>query len=486
LPQILDPPQLETVQVLQEKRHLYRYVLSAWPHIEQVDYIDNWHIGAICEHLQAVWTGQITQLLINVPPGCSKSLITSVFFPSWCWANDSTKRFFYASYDQKLSTRDSVKCRTLVESHWYQQRFPGQVALKHDQDQKTYYETVAGGFRLATSIGGHGTGQHPDFIVLDDPHSVMMAESAKERQTALDWWDHTMSTRGVSRGVRRIIIMQRLHEEDLSGHVLRQGGWDHLCLPMRYGGASRSSTSLGFVDKRIAKGQLLSETQFTEEMVTKLETALGPYGSAGQLDQNPAPRSGGIFKTEKIETVEAAPAWPEMKICRYWDTGATDGGGDFTAGVLMGKHAKSGLYYILDVARDQWSSEVRKQHQRATADLDYAYPICHNITQIQSEEPGSAGKDQSADFVKLMAGYSTKTIRETGDKVVRADPFSSQLNAGNVKIVRGAWNKAFIDELKMFPNGKNDDQVDACSGAFNWLENRTGKAFLPTGWKFGV
>ena len=147
--QVLPPPTIQEVQIRQDKRHLYRFVRSAWEHIEQVDFVDNWHIGAICEHLQAVWKGDIQQLLINVPPGCSKSLITSVFFPAWCWANDPSKRFFYASYDQKLSTRDSVKCRTLVESNWYQRRFPGQVTLKHDQDQKTYYETIAGGFRLA-------------------------------------------------------------------------------------------------------------------------------------------------------------------------------------------------------------------------------------------------------------------------------------------------------------------------------------------------
>lgn len=481
--QVLPLPTIQEVQIRQDKRHLYRFVRSAWEHIEQVDFVDNWHIGAICEHLQAVWKGDIQQLLINVPPGCSKSLITSVFFPAWCWANDPSKRFFYASYDQKLSTRDSVKCRTLVESNWYQRRFPGQVTLKHDQDQKTYYETIAGGFRLATSIGGHGTGQHPDFIVLDDPHSVMMAESEKERQTALDWWDQTMSTRGVSRGVRRIIIMQRLHEEDLSGHVLKHGGWDHLCLPMRYGGSNRSKTKLGFTDPRQTQGELLSNKQFTEEMVGKLENALGPYAAAGQLGQDPVPRKGGFFKVENVEIIDAIPPMAEMKVVRYWDTGGTTTG-DPSAGVKLAKHKKNGLYYVLDVVRGQWASEERRKMQRQTADLDYASPANNQVTQIQSEDPGAAGKDQAADFIKLMHGYSCKTMRETGEKTTRADAFSAQLNVGNVKLLRGDWNKAYIDELRMFPNGKNDDQVDASAGAFNWLENRSGKSFLPDGWKF--
>lgn len=466
------------------KVSLYRFIKAAWPTIEQVDYVDNWHIGAIAEHLQAVTTGQIQQLLINIPPGCSKSLITSVFFPAWVWASKPEKRFFYASYDQKLSTRDSVKCRTMIESPWYQAKFPGAVQLKHDQDQKTYYETVRGGFRLATSVGGHGTGQHPDYVVIDDPHSVMMAESEKERQSTLDWWDMTMSSRGVSRGVRRIIIMQRLHEEDLSGHVLSQGGWDHLCLPMRYSGENRCKTFNGFTDPRQEVGELLSAKQFTEEMVGKLEAALGPYGTAGQLDQNPTPRKGGFFKTEMMEIVDAAPPMLELKACRYWDTGATDGAGDYTAGVMFAKHQKTGVYYVMDVARGQWASETRKLNQRQTADMDKAYPINHHVTQIQSEEPGSAGKDQAADFIRLMHGLPAKTCRETGDKPTRADALSSQVNIGMVKMVKGDWNKAFVAELKGFPNGKHDDQVDAVAGAFNWIENRSGKAFLPSGWKF--
>jgi predicted phage terminase large subunit-like protein len=292
-----------------------------------------------------------------------------------------------------------------------------------------------------------------------------------------------MSTRGVSRGVRRIIIMQRLHEEDLSGHVLRQGGWDHLCLPMRYSGINRSKTKLGFIDPRQTQGELLSSKQFTEEMVGKLENALGPYATAGQLGQDPVPRKGGFFKVENVEIVDASPPMAEMKVVRYWDTGGTTTG-DPSAGVKLAKHKKNGLYYVLDVVWGQWASEERRKIQRQMADLDYAYPTNYQVTQIQSEDPGAAGKDQAADFIKLMHGYSCKTMRETGEKTTRADAFSAQLNVGNVKLLRGDWNKAYIDELRMFPNGKNDDQVDASAGAFNWLENRSGKSFLPDGWKF--
>lgn len=456
---------------------------SAWSSIESAEYCDGEHIKAVCEHLQACYDGRIKDLIINIPPGCSKSLIGCVFFPAWVWANDPTKRFFFASYDATLSSRDSSKCRVLLESEWYQSRFPGKVQFTKDQNQKTFYQNTAGGWRMASSVGGHGTGVHPHFVIVDDANNAKQAESQTERQSVADWWTLTMSTRGVTLGVKKIVIQQRLHEEDLTGVCLAQGGYDHLCLPMRYEG-SRKPTNIGFVDWRAKEGELLAPNQFNEETVRKLENALGTYGAAGQLQQRPAPRSGGFFKAEKIETVDAAPAWLEMKLCRYWDTGATEGSGDFTAGLLMGKHAKTGTYYLLDMSRGQWASEQRKAFQRQAADMDYAYPICHNVTQAQSQEPGSGGKDQAADFVKLMHGYPAKTFRETGDKSVRADPFASQVNAGNVKMVRGEWNRAYIDELKMFPNGKHDDQVDASSGAFNYLENRTGNEFMPSGWKF--
>lgn len=462
------------------RKSLYKFTQAAWQQIEAAEYIDGNHIKAVCDHLQATYDGSIQNLVINIPPGCSKSLISGVFFPAWVWAKDPTKRFFHSCYDARLSTRDSVKCRVLLESRWYQDMFPEQVKFTKDQNQKTYYENTAGGYRLATSVGGHGTGEHPHFIITDDPNNVRQAESPTERQSVADWWTLTMSTRGVTLKAKRIVIQQRLHESDLTGVCLEMGGYEHLCLPMRYEG-TRPATSIGFVDWRTKEGELLSPNQFDEATVAMLEKSLGPYGTSGQLQQRPVPRSGGMFNAEKFVIVDAAPLG--MRECRYWDTASSDGKGDFTAGVRIGKDAASGLIYIVDVVRGQWQSDKRKEIQKQTAEIDYAYPICRQVTQIQAEEPGSAGKDQSADFMKLMAGLSAKTIRETGAKEVRADPYSSQVNAGNVRLVRAEWNRAFIEEHKVAPNGKNDDQWDAAAGGFNWLENRV-KPFIPKGWSF--
>jgi hypothetical protein len=285
---------------------LYDFVREFWPLVETADYIDGWHIRCICEHLEAVTSGQISRLLINIPPGCSKSLLVSVFWPCWEWARDASIRFFFASYDQKLSTRDSMKCRDLIGSPLYQSLWGSRFTVV--EDQKMFYQTDQGGYRMATSVGGHGTGEHPDRIVADDPHNVQQAESDVERQSVLDWWDRTMATRGVARNARRVIIMQRLHQSDLFGHVLSKGDYVHIVLPMRYEPNRMKPTPLGWVDPRRQQGELLAPKQFDEAKVADQEKNLGAYGTAGQLQQRPAPLGGGIFKeTFFINRVKAAP-----------------------------------------------------------------------------------------------------------------------------------------------------------------------------------
>ncbi len=443
------------------ERHLYQFIRQAWPHVESAPFIDNWHIEAIAEHLQAQTKGEIENLLINIPPGCSKSLITCVMWPAWSWIHNPESRWFTASYDARLSTRDAVKCRALISSEWYQSNWGDKVQIARGQDQKTYYETTAGGYRLATSIGGHGTGEHPDYIVLDDPHDVSGAESQAERQTALDWWDLTMSTRGVSRGVKRTIIMQRLHTSDMSGHVLEQEGWVHICLPMRYEPGRMQTTPLGFNDPRTQDGELLTPDQFPEHIVRQTETRLGSYGSAGQLQQRPAPREGGMFKPEWFEIVDAAPA--NAKRVRWWDMAASQDGGDYTTGVKMSK-TDQGIYYVEDVRRGQLSSFNAENLVKQTAELDGK-----SVKIWMEQEPGSAGKKAIDAFARLLSGYSFRGERSTGSKEVRADPFAAQCEAGNVKLVRGAWNREYLEELALFPKGDHDDQVDASSGAFSKL-----------------
>jgi predicted phage terminase large subunit-like protein len=447
------------------RRSLYEFVRQAWPEVESVPFVDNWHIGAICDHLQAVSAGQIPKLLINVPPGLGKSLLTCVFWPAWEWASDPSVRWFFASYDQQLSTRDSVRCRALIGTAWYRRRCRRSFRLNSEQNQKTYYETDQGGYRLASSIGGHASGEHPDRIVCDDPHNVQQAESTAERQATLDWWDLTMSSRGVSRYARRVIIMQRLHQSDLSGHVLAEGGWVHICLPMRCERGRMILTPLNWIDPRIEEGTLLCPEQFGEPAVADLEKRLGLYGTAGQLQQRPAPREGGMFKAGYFnQRVKAAPYHATR--ARYWDRAATQDGGCYTAGVLMAHH--DGNWYVEDVVHGQWEPDTRDQEIVAAALRDRVrYGPHHEPTIWIEQEPGSSGIDAYKHTARKLSGFRVFPDRPTGAKEVRAEPWASQCAAKNVYLVEdGTWDvQGWITEHCLFPMGDLKDRVDASSGA---------------------
>jgi hypothetical protein len=228
--------ELEALEAELARRSLRTFVDVAWPLVEpRVPFAPNWHIDAICEHLEAVSRGEITKLLINVPPACMKSYLVSVFWPAWEWATHGGLRVFTASFGSPLAIRDNRRMRDIVTSAWYRRHY--QVELREDQNQKIRYDTTASGWRIASSVGGIGMGEHPDRIIIDDPHNTRQAESDVERQAAMHWFDRTIGTRGVSRGVKLVVIMQRLHERDLSGHILERADaddWTHLCLPMRY------------------------------------------------------------------------------------------------------------------------------------------------------------------------------------------------------------------------------------------------------------
>ena len=294
----------------------------------------------------------------------------------------------------------------------------------------------------------------------DDPHNVKEGESELMRESALTWWDEVMSTRlNDPRRGSKVIIMQRVHERDLAGHVLEAGGYEHLCLPMEYEGKP-CVTVLGDIDPRTEEGELLWPERFDRESVDGLKQTLGLYGTAGQLQQRPAPRGGGMFKRDWFEVV---PKAPEGRSVRYWDMAATEKtSSDYTVGVRM--KFSGGVYYVEHIVRGRWESGRRNQTVRHTAEVDG-----RDVTQWAEEEGGASGKDASLAFVRLLVGYPAHTQRATGDKVLRADPFASAASVGLVKLCEGEWNQAFLDELEVFPRGHHDDQVDGASGAFNIL-----------------
>jgi predicted phage terminase large subunit-like protein len=270
-----------------------------------------------------------------------------------------------------------------------------------------------------------------------------------------------MSTRGNDPDrTGRVIVMQRLHERDLSGHVLEQGGYEHLCLPMRYESDRRCITSLGFEDPRSSENELLWPGRVSEESLEELEKRLGTYASAGQLQQRPAPRGGGLFQRQWFKIVNAAPA--QAARIRFWDMASTDESKGsnpcYTVGALVS--FSGGVTYIEDVRRVRLSPQGVESTIRQTAQLDGT-----DIPIWIEQEPGSSGVTVIDHYQRLvLPEYACRGDRPTGSKEARATPLASAAEAGNVCLVRGAWNEEFLREAETFPAGKFKDQVDAVSG----------------------
>ena len=436
------------------ERSLWEFTRQMWKWIDPAPFRDSWHIGCIAEHLEAVNLGQIHRLIINIPPRHMKSIGVAVAWPVWTWIRrpethllGPSVQFLFASYAQALSIRDSVKCRRLIDSPKFQERWGDRFSLTTDQNTKGLFENDQKGRRLAASVDSHLTGEGGDIIVIDDAHNVRDKESEVKRMAALDWWDQSVSNRlNDSVTGAFVVIGQRVHHQDLCGHLLDKGGWTHLCLPARY---ESDHPHLSAHDPRTEDGELLWPDRFPEETLRKLEDDLGTYGSAGQMQQRPAPRSGGMFDRNWWDFVEAAPAGGV--VVRGWDLAGTEEakakkiGAAWTAGCRM--RLVKGEYYIEDMNRFRGSPAQVEKAVKNTAENDG-----HNVLVDFPQDPGQAGKAQVLYLVKQMAGYNVRYSTESGAKEVRAEALSAQAEAGNVKLVRGPWNKAFIDEAALFPN----------------------------------
>ncbi|HSU66593.1 MAG TPA: hypothetical protein VLJ39_06965, partial [Tepidisphaeraceae bacterium] len=276
------------------------FIKLAWPVLEPAtSYVDGRHIHAVAEHLEAVTRGQIQNLLINLPPRHMKSLTVSVFWPAWEWIAAPHRKWLFASYAASLSVRDSVRCRRLIESPWFQSLWGDRFQLTTDQNEKMRFDNDRSGSRIATSVGGAATGEGGDRVVVDDPHNVTERESDSIRRATLEWWDQTMSTRlNDPKTGARVIVMQRIHEKDLAGHVIEQGGYEHLYLPAEFEAGRRCVTSLPWADERTIERELLWPERISEFQISDFKLRLGPSGYAGQFQQRPVPAGGARFQRE--------------------------------------------------------------------------------------------------------------------------------------------------------------------------------------------
>ncbi len=446
-------------------KSLSEFIRMAWQQLEiGITYRDGWHIDAMSEHLQAVASGEITRLVINVPPGTMKSSTVCVFFPAWLWGphGKPNRRFIGASHELTNATRDNRNTRRLVESEWFQERWP--ITLIKNTDN--LFENTSRGFRQSVPVASM-TGKRGHVVAWDDPLSPENANSAADRKSVLRILTETLPGRFVnpiSSGF--ILVMQRLHQDDPSGYVLANDlGYEHLMLPMEFEPGRRCRTKIGFVDPRTEEGELLAPDRFPRHVVERDKKVMGQYGTAGQFQQRPAPRDGGLFKRSDFEIIGAAP--PGCRWVRGWDVAASvQATSAFTAGVRMGV-TPSGEYIIDDVTRGQWSSGAVETTIRNVASQDASqYP---GIRGSIPQDPGAGGKAWAIAIVKAAAGFDYHKSPENGDKVTRARPLAAQVEIGNVKLVNGPWVKDFLDEAELFPNGTFKDQVDAASRAFGVL-----------------
>ena len=469
---VVDPRLLDLREIQKEKaqRSLYDFVKYGWRYADPAVFVDGWHLQAKCEHLQALLEGEIKHLLINEPPRHMKSMSCAVFAPAWSWIDMPAIQWLFASYAQHLSIRDSVKCRRIIESPWYQQNWADRFSLTSDQNTKIRFDNSEGGYRIATSVDGTLTGDGGNVIVIDDPHNVKEIDSDTKRYNVLEWWDKAMSTRlNDPQNDHYIIVCQRVHEADLSGHVLEgldSDDWVHLMLPARFEEERKCFVEVtGWEDPRKEEGELLWPERITEGVLSKLEGRMGSLTAAGQLQQRPAPAGGGLFKRAWFEIVDELPKGGNRG--RYWDLAATEEEKGKEPDWTVGGYGVflDGVLYLADFRRNRWSPQKTEIAIGAVAGMDgRMLPV------YMEQEPGSSGKIVIDHYARrILPGYIFYGDKKTGSKVEAARPLAAAAEAGNVKLVKGLWNNLFLNEIEVFPNGKFDDQVDVASGLHNKL-----------------
>lgn len=449
-------------------RSLANFVRQAWPEYDPSSpLVWGWHIDAICEHLEAVTTGDITRLLINIPPGTMKSSLVNVLWPLWEWGPRALSHYRYisAAHEQGLAIRDNRAMRRVVQSDWYQSLWP--IELSGDQNQKLYFENSSAGFRQACAVSSM-TGRRGHRVLWDDPLSAEHANSAAHRETVIREFTETLPSRYVDpQTSANVIVMQRLHENDPSGYILDHDlGYDHLCLPMEFESDRRCVTSIGWQDPRKEDGELLFPERFPPEVVERDKSIMGEYATAGQFQQRPNPRSGGIFKSEWVKHWSVLPEF-EYRII-YADTAMKTGEqNDYSVFQHWGK-GRDGKIYLLDMIRGKW--EAPQLLRQSIAFWEKCKHSHSGVLRKLKPEDKASGTG----LIQQMkqAGIPVEGIPRSKDKITRAYDTAPQVEAGNVLIMPGGdFLSDLLHELTNFPNAKFDDTVDPLMDAVQDMLN---------------
>jgi predicted phage terminase large subunit-like protein len=489
---------------------LIDFVEAAWPTVDGSAYQSNWSIDAICHHLQAVTEGHISRLLINVPPRSGKTLLASVCFPAWTWArrarsfrSGSGVKFLCGSYGHTLAMMNSNLTRRLILSPFYQGLWASRFALSGDQNSKTQFDTNTGGSRIATSVGGALLGVGYSICIVDDPHNTGEIESEAERQTTLAWWSEISTTRmNDPKESAQIVVMQRLHEEDVSGQILSSESDDfvHLCIPMRYDPGRHCVTvpvgasDIPWEDPRTEDGELMWSERWGEAQVDALEAGLGPYLSSGRLQQSPQPKGGGIFKRDWWQLWQDPNNYfPQCEFvlasvdCAFTQKEENDPSAMTVWGVFLDKENKRRVILmdawrkhlefsadrrLLERRPNEIDGAWRQRTQHAWGLMEWVEYTCrrfkvHRLL-IEAKGPGqSAAQELSHRFG--ISDFVVDAAPVKGDKVARALAVQANFANGMVYAPDRVWSEMVIMEMEVFPKGRYDDLTDSTTQAIRYL-----------------
>lgn len=428
-------------------------------------YSHNWHIDLISEYLEACYHRQIMQLIVNVPPRFLKSMCVSVAFPAWAFGQDPSERILSASGVASLATKHSMDCRKVLKEDWYRNTFP-ELQLTEHQDAKNRYETTKGGHRIATSVGGSSVGEGGRIKIIDDPidpHKI----SATEIESANGWYDSTWSTRSDDpERTIEILVMQRLAIDDMTGHLLNKGGWEHLVIPQEVEKKTIIIFPISRTKKVRKEGELIHEKRFGRASVKKAKVNLGTYGYDSQHQQRPTARGGNRIKLDWFSRYKVLPASPD-EVAQSWDTGNKNK--NLSNPSVCETFMRFGdIWYLAHVLKKKMVYPELKRTVKALSD--------HYSPDIILIEDKASGTQLLQDYENKLR---VKAIEPDKDKAMRMEVQLPALEAGMVALpdnteIDAPWLFEFEQNLQSFPMNKEWDEIDALSQFLRWKKDREG------------
>jgi predicted phage terminase large subunit-like protein len=456
---------------------------EAWHVIEPgTPLLWNWHLTVLCQHLQAVYTREITRLLIGIAPGHAKSTFISVLFPVWCWVNDPYSRWLCASHSIDLAIRDNGSRRRLIESDWFQERYGHVFSLAKDQNMKSFYQNDKKGYMVAMGVKGSGTGKRASHLLIDDPHNAMEGEA--DRKAVIEWFGKTWMSRINDQETGPMIVVgQRLHADDLSAHILKLGGWEHLCLPEEFEPARKSFTKIGWEDPRTKEGELLWPEKFPQSVLDTLKRSLGSINYAAQFQQSPVPSGGSQFnkkwfryyeETDQAYILEDSDGSRSIlkERCSQFSTVdlaiSSKQTADYTVFAIWAVTPEKDLI-LLDIIRDHFNNpeqlkQLRLLNQRYKDIYFKIESVAYQVALVQQA---------------LAEGIPCRPYNPSGkgDKVARASIASIWMENGKVFFRKNAPYLTDLEtELLLFPMAAHDDMVDTLSIAADDIVNPSGSS----------